>query len=77
MYLFIISCNCYIVQEAELGFLQLQSKVNQLKEEKERLLNSLVESELVSHNVIIMFDWLPKVISCNHVDLARCHILNV
>lgn len=33
------------LQDAELESIQLQSKVDQLKEEKERILNSLVESE--------------------------------
>lgn len=32
-------------QESELECIQTQSKVEQLKEEKERLLNSLVEAE--------------------------------
>ena len=32
-------------QESELECIQLQSKVEQLQEEKERLLNSLVEAE--------------------------------
>ena len=32
-------------QESELECIQLQSRVEQLKEEKERLLNSLVEAE--------------------------------
>ena len=32
-------------QESELESIQLQSNIDQLQEEKERLLNSLVESE--------------------------------
>ena len=36
---------CYDMQEAELESIQLQSNVEQLKEEKERILNSLVEAE--------------------------------
>jgi predicted nucleic acid-binding Zn-ribbon protein len=35
------------LKEAELEFLQLQSRVHQLKEEKERLINSVMESESV------------------------------
>jgi len=34
-------------QEAELESIQLQAQVEQLREEKERLLNSLLEAELV------------------------------
>jgi len=34
-----------MVQEEELESIQLQTKLDSLKEEKERLLNSLVESE--------------------------------
>ena len=35
----------HLLQESELECIQVQSKVEQLREEKERLLNSLVESE--------------------------------
>ena len=35
-------------QEAELESIQLQAQVEQLREEKERLLNSLLEAELVT-----------------------------
>jgi len=35
-------------QDAELESIQLQSRVEQLREEKERLLNSLLDSELVT-----------------------------
>ena len=34
-----------VLQESELECIQLQSKVDQFNEEKERLLNSLVEAE--------------------------------
>ena len=36
------------LKEAELNSIQMQSKLDSLKEEKERLLNSLVESEYVN-----------------------------
>ena len=42
---FLLHINYCMQQEAELESIQLQSKVEQLKEEKERILNSLVESE--------------------------------
>ena len=37
--------NCTVFQEAELECIELQAKVEQLDEEKERLLNSLIEAE--------------------------------
>ena len=37
----------FIPQETELESIQLQTRVEQLKEEKERLLNGLVEAEYV------------------------------
>ena len=36
------------LKEAELNSIQMQSKLDSLKEEKERLLHSLVESEYVN-----------------------------
>ena len=46
-YIYVYSLCLYwlAVQESELECIQMQSKVEYLKEEKERLLNSLVEAE--------------------------------
>lgn len=35
----------YALKEAELESIQMQNKVDKLKEEKERLLNSVIEAE--------------------------------
>lgn len=40
-----IMYSIYTLQEEELQAIQLQEKVDKLKEEKERILNSLVEAE--------------------------------
>ena len=41
----LISTDCSCLQQAERESIEMQEKLNELKEEKERLLNSLVEAE--------------------------------
>ena len=41
----LITTDCCCLQQAERESIEMQEKLNELKEEKERLLNSLVEAE--------------------------------
>lgn len=66
------------LKEAELNSIQMQAKLDSLKEEKERLLNSLVESECVSimhyiYNMYSSFLWLLLlVLGLINTSLVAC-----